>query len=192
MVRDYNLWGCRDLFKRNMERHPEGFGDALQLLYRDIFLATADSVQVLLADAQPGCQFCFTHVFLTIAFFRSILVLGFIIDLFKPPPSSPSRGGLFFLGGVLNAQHPGSCQSRGAARGDCIMLIRCYMTIFPICIFDEKKTTSNNNNCHCINNKRIHCIHFLFFLRLPLLSFSLLYITAKPDISNTKEKIATI
>jgi len=104
MVRDYNLWGCRDLFKRNMERHPEGFGDALQLLYRDIFLATADSVQVLLADAQPGCQFCFTHVFLTIAFFRSILVLGFIVDLFKPPPSSPSRGGWRGVSYLVKAQ----------------------------------------------------------------------------------------
>ena len=62
-----------------MERHPEGFGDALQLLYRDIFPATADGVQVLLADAQTGCQFGLTHVFFTIAFFKSILLSFFIL-----------------------------------------------------------------------------------------------------------------
>ena len=43
-----------------MERHPEGFGDALQLLYRDILLATADGVQVLLTNAQTGSQFRLT------------------------------------------------------------------------------------------------------------------------------------
>ena len=48
------------LLKTNVERHPEGFGDALQLLYRDILLATADGVQVLLTNAQTGCQFRFT------------------------------------------------------------------------------------------------------------------------------------
>lgn len=79
VARDNNLWGCSGLFKRNMERHPQGFGDALQLRYRDIFLATTDMIQVLLADTQPCCQFRFTHVFFDIAFFKSIFVVAFIL-----------------------------------------------------------------------------------------------------------------
>ena len=79
MAREYNLWGCSGLFKRNVERHSESFGNALQLLYRDIFLTTADGVQVLLTNAQTGCQFCFTHVFFNIAFFKSIFVFFCII-----------------------------------------------------------------------------------------------------------------
>jgi hypothetical protein len=66
------------LFKRNMERHPEFFGDAFQLLYRYILLTATDSVQVLLAVAQAYCQFCLTQVFFAIAFFKSIFVSFFI------------------------------------------------------------------------------------------------------------------
>ena len=77
-ARKYNLRGCSRLFKRNMERHPEGFGDALQLLYSDILPAATDGIQVLLADAHTGCQLCFTHVFFIIAFFKSIFVSLFI------------------------------------------------------------------------------------------------------------------
>lgn len=81
--RDYNLWGCSGLFKRDMERHTEGFGDALQLLYGDILPATTDGVQVLLADTHTGCQLCFTYVFFIIAFFKSIFVSLFISILLK-------------------------------------------------------------------------------------------------------------
>ncbi len=62
-----------------MERHPQGFGDALQLRYRDILLATADMIQILLADTQACCQFCFTHVFFDKAFFKSIFVVFSIV-----------------------------------------------------------------------------------------------------------------
>ena len=72
------MWGCDGLFKRNMERHPEGFGDALQLRYRDILLAATDGVQVLLAEPQPCSQFRFADVFFAIAFFKSIFVSLFI------------------------------------------------------------------------------------------------------------------
>lgn len=77
-AREYNLWGCSGLFKRNVERHPEGFGDALQLLYCGILLAATDGVQVLLANPQTGCQFRFADVFFAIAFFKSIFVSLFI------------------------------------------------------------------------------------------------------------------
>jgi len=66
------------------------------------------------------------------------------------------------------------------------------MVIFPFGILNEKKSSGNYNSCHCINDNWIHCIHFLTFLGLLLLSFSLLYITAIPAISSTNEKIATI
>ena len=55
----------------------------------------------------------------------------------------------------------------------------------------HKEITGSNNKCHhCINNKWVHRIHFFPFFCL--LSFrSLLYITANPAISNTKENMAT-
>ena len=82
-ARDYNLWGFSRLLKRNMERHSEDFGDALQLLDCDILPATTDSIYVLLTDTHAGRQFCFTHVFFNIAFFKSIFVSLFILILLE-------------------------------------------------------------------------------------------------------------
>ena len=62
----------------------------------------------------------------------------------------------------------------------------------PFSKLNEKKTCSNDNCNNCKNNKWIDCIHFLPFLLLLLSSCSLLYITANPDISSTKENRATM
>jgi len=64
-----------------MERHPETFGDALQLCQRDVFSATRYGIQVGTFHAQHHSQFRFTHVFFNIAFFKSIFVSFFIIVL---------------------------------------------------------------------------------------------------------------
>ena len=75
--------GLTDLLKTNMERHPETFGDALQLFQRDVFPATRYGIQVGTFHVQYLCQFCFTHVFFNIAFFKSIFVSFFITQMFK-------------------------------------------------------------------------------------------------------------
>ena len=64
-----------------MERHPETFGDALQLFQRDVFFATRYGIQVGTFHVQYLSQFCLTHVFFNIAFFKSIFVSFFIVDL---------------------------------------------------------------------------------------------------------------
>ena len=61
-----------------MERHAESFGDTLHTFQRDIFLATGNSIQILLADTHASGQLCLTHVFFDMAFFRSIFVVLFI------------------------------------------------------------------------------------------------------------------
>lgn len=76
-----------------MERRSETFGDPLQLFDGRVRPAATDTVQILFAPPQPGGQFCFTHVFFTNAFFKSIFVSFFIVMTIKsltyikaPPP----------------------------------------------------------------------------------------------------------
>ena len=62
-----------------MERHAEGFGDALHTFQRDIFLAAGNSIQILLTDTHASGQLCLTYVFFHMAFFKSIFVVLFIV-----------------------------------------------------------------------------------------------------------------
>ena len=86
-----------------MERHSEGVGDALQLLDGGISLATTDAVQILLRPAYLPGQCCFTHVFFSIAFFKSIFVYLFIcfnrlVVIQKGPLAAHHRRGPVIIG----------------------------------------------------------------------------------------------
>ena len=89
------------LLKTNVERHPEGFGDALQLHNGDVLLARRQGVKVGTLDAKPFGQFLLSHVFFNMAFFKSIFVSFFIVFVFKlfiliaSPPSLAVRLRLF-------------------------------------------------------------------------------------------------
>jgi len=71
------------LFKTNVERHPDGLGDALQLHNGDVLLARRQGVKVGTLDAKPFGQFLLSHVFFSNAFFKSIFVSLFIAVYFK-------------------------------------------------------------------------------------------------------------
>ena len=79
VAQNVNLWGLQPFFKRKMERHSETLGDALQLLNGRVAPATTDTIQILTGPTNSSGQFCFTHVFFDIAFFKSIFVVAFIL-----------------------------------------------------------------------------------------------------------------
>ena len=66
-----------------MERHSEGIGNALQLVYGRVSPATTYAVKILLRPAYPSGQFRFAHVFFNMAFFKSIFVSRFIVVFLK-------------------------------------------------------------------------------------------------------------
>ena len=70
--------GLTDLLKTNMERHPETFGDALQLCQRDVFSATRYGIKIGTFHVQLLCQFRFTDVF-----FPALLSLNQSLFLFS-------------------------------------------------------------------------------------------------------------
>jgi len=51
------------LLKTNVERHPEGLGDTLQLLQRDILLAARHGIEVGALHPYPICKFSFSDAF---------------------------------------------------------------------------------------------------------------------------------
>ena len=65
-----------------MERHSETLGNALQLFYGNILASTADGVQIGTLHPQYVSQLLFTHVFSLNAFFKSIVVVRFIVFSF--------------------------------------------------------------------------------------------------------------
>ena len=77
-MQNVTLGRLHPLFKRNMERHSECFGDTLQLLNGRVYPATTDTVQILVRPANPSGQLPLTHLFFDIAFFMSIFVVLFI------------------------------------------------------------------------------------------------------------------
>jgi hypothetical protein len=66
-----------------MERHSESLGNALQHFYRDIFPATCNSVQILLAHPDAAGQFFLSHFLLFRAFFKSNFVSFFMLIFLK-------------------------------------------------------------------------------------------------------------
>ena len=62
-----------------MKRHPEYFGNALQLVYGDILRATQQGSHVGRFHTQTCCQFFLTHLFFDMACCKSNRVVLFII-----------------------------------------------------------------------------------------------------------------
>ena len=99
-----------NLLKTNMERHSEDLGYALQLLDGGVLLARREGIQIGTFHTYHFCQCGFTHVFFSIAFFKSIFVYLFICFYClkscytkRPPRCSSQEGARYYRVGRLRA-----------------------------------------------------------------------------------------